>query len=101
MWLFQFEMSPKPGTSHTKKCVGAFGYVWIDFPYRDLSEVVARHCLRDDGWRIRKLRYVVATNRAKMRKIPENLKFYEEAKRDGISILVHGYRNGKEKKSRQ
>jgi hypothetical protein len=88
---FRFHLAPKRKTPHAKKCVGAYANVWVDFPYADLAEVMVRHALRADGWRIRRLEASGPTTRAQARK-DGSARYFDEAKRRGISLLIHGYR---------
>ena len=91
MLLYRYHLAPKPGTSHAKKCVGAYANVWVDFPYVDLADVMVRHALRLDGWRIRRLERAGPTTRAQARK-GDALKYFDQAKREGMCTLISGYR---------
>jgi hypothetical protein len=99
MWLFRFHLVPQRGSIRAKKCVGAYAALWISFPDQDLAEVMARHCLTQDGWRIKTLDAVNEVDLISMRQFPKLIKYYEVAKRDGLSILISGYRDEKARKS--
>ena len=90
MMLFRFHLAPKRGTPHARKCVGAYANVWVNFPYADLAEVMVRHALRLDGWRIRRLEASGPATLAQARK-DGSLRYFKEAQRDGMSTLIHGY----------
>ena len=90
MMLFRFHLAPKPRTAHAKKCVGAYANVWVNFPYVDLAEVMVRHALRADGWRIRRLESAGPTTRAMARK-GDGLKYFDQAAREGMCVLINGY----------
>jgi hypothetical protein len=89
MFFFQIEVIPKPDAPQASEVRGALAHCWIDFKRADGAEILARHYIDESGWifgqtldrrPVTELDYVGH---------PEWLKFFIEAKQEGVCLAYH------------
>ena len=86
---FMLHVGPARG-SRFAKYGGAYVSCWVDFAHGEGALVLAKHYVRAEGWRIRKLEEHRFPSRNDYARSP-NLKYFDEAVADGSSFVYHRY----------
>jgi hypothetical protein len=86
---FMMHVAPAPGSRFTRYG-GAYVSCWVNFTHGEGALVLAKHYVRAEGWRIRKVEEHRFPSRNDYSRSPD-LKYFDEASVDGSSFVYHRY----------
>lgn len=87
IFLFQFEVRPRPNNPESKKIGGAVVLCWVDRPTQDVAETIARGLIDKEGWVIMKLEEASLITRETQN--PEGMEYFEQAETDGEAVAFY------------
>lgn len=91
MFFFSFEVKPRPGSSEAAEFAGGYANCWIDFKSHWGAQKLAELAIADRGWDIERLDREFETGREFYRGDEDDFQYFEEAERDGWSIVLFTY----------
>ena len=89
---FLIHANPLAGSRNTRHG-GAYISCWVNYPHGEGALVLARHYIRNWGWRVRSVQEHRYPTRANYLGKP-SLKYFDEAAADGSSFVFHTYPPG-------
>ena len=91
MFFFSYEVIPQPKSDAAKQYAGGFANCWIDFKSHWGAKQLAELAIKDYGWDIKRLDRELETGKDYYKGDEDDFKYFEEAERDGWSIVFHTY----------
>lgn len=91
MFWFLISAKPNPGTPRFGECGGAYVSCWINFALRDGAELLARHYIEAEGWKVLNVEEWNLSKREHYEDEEESLQYFLEAENDGASFVFHEY----------
>jgi len=89
MIILRYVARPGSGNRIAAKYDGAYINCWVSTASLARARVVARKVIRTSGWAIQKLEEVTRVERLDYRGRSRSLALYDEAVRDGYSLMIH------------
>ena len=89
MYYFMLNAAPQPGNERAAEAGGAYVNCWVNFALEVGAELLARHYVEQDGWKVSAVEERNWVEREQYEEDPETLAYYEEAEQDGISLAFY------------
>lgn len=93
MFFFSFHAVPKPCNLEAGAVAGAYVNCWVEFKSHWGARKLAEVAIEDRGWTIDKIDREFETGRDCYKGDEEDFQYFEEAERDGWSIVFITYDN--------
>ena len=89
MYFFRFMVRPSEENEEYGKVAGAYANCWVSINSLPQAEKKIRQYLAEGYWRVEKIDEVLVTRMKDNLEDPESLRYYREAKEEGLCVVLH------------
>lgn len=89
MFLFRFLVRPSKHNKEYEKVSGAYANCWVNIKGQRQAEEKIRQYLAEGRWRVEAIDKVLITRMKDNRGDPESLRYYREAKEEGLCVVLY------------